>query len=266
MVISRRLYGLCMLLAVTFFAAASVSAQMLPLLNSFRSRTFNGTVDVSWPVEFDGCTFLTDSVVLSHSYGAVFRNCRFESRSGKLYLAENGSGMIMSGCEITGCDGFSFSRHPEPTDRNYVTDVNVNGSELYVPEEQESVIEIDGLGLAGSVAGGSRGPLLMFVSATSNVLRAGETATLRVRGLKEGMFIGWHVSDSTVSIKVCDDPFACMVTIPEQETGKKSFMVCAYTEYGLEAACELCLMPQGETVVPLERKVQKKRSSRRRSK
>ena len=266
MVISRRLYGLCMLLAVTFLTAGSVYAQALPMLNSFRSRTFDGTVNVSWPVEFDGCTFLTDSVVLSLSYGAVFRNCRFESRSGKLYMAESGSGMILSGYEITGCDVFSFSRHPEPTDRNYVTDVNVNGSELYVPEEQESVIEIDGLGLAGSVAGGSRGPLLMFVSATSNVLRAGETATLRVRGLEEGMFIGWHVSDSTVSIKVCDDPFACMVTIPEQVTGKKRFLVCAYTEYGLEAACELCLMSKGETVVPLERKVQKKRSSRRRSK
>ena len=134
------------------------------MLNSFRSRTFNGTVDVSWPVEFDGCTFLTDSVVLSRSYGAVFRNCRFESRSGKLYMAESGSGMILSGCEITGCDRFSFSRNPEPADRNYVADVTVNGSELNVPEEQESVIEIDGLDLAMSVEGGSRGPLLMPLS------------------------------------------------------------------------------------------------------
>ena len=156
MVISRRLYGLCMLLAVTFFAAASVSAQMLPLLNSFRSRTFDGTVDVSWPVEFDGCTFLTDSVVLSHSYGAVFRNCRFESRSGKLYLAENGSGMIMSGCEITGCDGFSFSRHPEPTDRNYVTDVNVNGSVFGVRQKHSSTS-------AASVNAVMRSPLRRFI-------------------------------------------------------------------------------------------------------
>ena len=266
MVISRRLYGLCIQLAVMLFAAGSVSAQVLPLLNSFRSRTFDGTVNVSWPVEFDGCTFLTDSVVLSHSYGAVFRNCRFESRSGKLYLAESGSGMIMAGCEVTGCDGFSFSRHPGPADRNYVTDVTVNGSELDVLEEQESVIEIDGLGLAGSVEGVSHGPLLMLMSTPGKVLMAGETATLRVRGLEEGMFIGWHVSDSTVSIRVGDDPFSCLVTVPEHETGKKSFMVCAYTEYGLEAACELCLMSKGETVVPLERKVQKKRSSRKRRK
>ena len=189
MVISRRLYGLCIQLAVMLFAAGSVSAQVLPLLNSFRSRTFDGTVNVSWPVEFDGCTFLTDSVVLSHSYGAVFRNCRFESRSGKLYMAESGSGMIMAGCEVTGCDGFSFSRHPGPADRNYVTDVTVNGSELDVLEEQESVIEIDGLGLAGSVEGVSHGPLLMLMSAQRNMLKAGETSTLQVRGLEEGKWV-----------------------------------------------------------------------------
>lgn len=265
MVMSRRLYGLCMLLAVTFLTAGSVYAQALPMLNSFRSRTFDGTVNVSWPVEFDGCIFLTDSVVLSRSYGAVFRNCRFESRSGKLYMAESGSGMILSGCEITGCDVFSFSRRPDAADRNYISDVTLNGSELYVSEEQESVIEIDGLGLAGSVADGSRGPLLMLMSAPKNVLGAGETATLLVRGLDDGMFIGWHVSDSMVSVKVGDDPFSCLVTIPEQVTGKKSFLVCAYTEYGLEAACELSIMPQGETVVPLERKVQKKRSLRKRN-
>lgn len=263
MVISRRLYVLYMLLAVTLFAASGVSAQMLPILNSFRSRTFDGTVDVSWPVEFDGCTFMTDSVVLSHSYGAVFRNCRFESRSGKLYVAESGSGMILSGCDFTGCDGFSFSRHPEPADRNYISDVTVNGSELSVWEELESVVEIDGLGVAESVAGSSNGPLLMLMSTPNNVLRPGETATLQVRGLEDGMFIGWHVSDSTVSIKVGDDPFACMVTMPEQEAGQKSFIVCAYTEYGLEAACELFLRPQAETVVTPERKVKNKRSSRK---
>lgn len=262
MVISRRLYSLCILLAAILFAAGKVSAQVLHTLNSFRSRTFDGTVNVSWPVEFDGCTFVTDSVVLSRSYGAVFRNCRFESRSGRLYMADSGSGIILADCDITGSEGFSFSRNPMPADRNYITGVTVNGNEFDVQDEQESVIEIDGLELAGSVAGTSHGPLLMLMSTSANVLNAGETAMLRVRGLDDGMFIGWHVSDSTVSIKVGDDPCVCTVTAPSQVMEQGGFMVCAYTEYGLEAACRLCLVPQTVTVVPLERKVHKKRSIR----
>ena len=261
---SRLFYRiLFLLIAVSVWTVEGLRAQVLPVLNSFRDRTFNGVVDVSWPVEFTGCTFITDSVVLRHSYGAVFRNCRFESRSGNLYLAGDGSGMIMADCELTGCDEFMFSRNPSLADRNYMTGVMLDGSELSLQDDTISTIEIDGLELAESVKGVSQGPLLMLMSTDRSVLRCGQTATLRVRGLDDGMFIGWHVSDSTAIIKVGDDPFTCTLTMPVLVETKKTFLVSAYTEYGLEAACQVFLMPQDEVVVP-DGKNAEKRSSRKR--
>ena len=72
MAMSKLLKMSCMLFAAMCISATSVvQAQVLPILNSFSNRTFNGTVDVSWPVLFDGCIFVTDSVVLRHSYGVT---------------------------------------------------------------------------------------------------------------------------------------------------------------------------------------------------
>jgi len=215
-------------------------AQVLPLIGSFRGSTFNGTLNVSWPVLFEDCTFVTDSIVLDHSYGALFRNCRFESRTGVLYMADSGDGMIMADCEVTGCSELRFSRHQIRSDRNYVTGVTVNGCECTVLDDQENIIEIDGLELDRCARGDLKGALFMLMSADKTTLKAGETATLRIRGLEEGMFVGWTVSDPDVRLSVTED-YVCRITAPESISENADVVVSAYTEYGLEAACVIRL-------------------------
>lgn len=225
-----------MLFAAMWLSATSVvQAQVLPILNSFSNRTFNGTVDVSWPVLFDGCTFVTDSVVLSHSYGAVFRNCRFESNTGVLYVADSGDGMILADCEVTGCDGLIMSRIFNPAYRNYITGVTVNSEECSVLDEQETIIDIDGLELAERVLGKSDGPLFMVMSSDCKELDEGELAHLRVRGLEKGMFVGWRSSVPGLRLAVDDDGLGCRVYADNVETINET-IISAYTEYGLEAA------------------------------
>lgn len=224
------------LLAVFLVAAATgASAQVLPVLNTFSGRTFEGTLDVSWPVLFDGCTFRTDGVVLKHSYGAVFRNCRFEGKGGHLIIAGSGDGIILADCEFTGCDGLMLTRKYNPAYRNYITGITVNGEECTVFDEQETIIDIDGLELSESVLGDSDGPMFMLMSADKNVLKQGEIAYLLIRGLKEGMFVGWQSSDPGLKLSVDDDGLGCRVFAAKVKN-LKSAVISAYTEYGLEAA------------------------------
>ena len=243
MAISKLLKMSCMLFAAMCISATGVvQAQVLPVLNSFTGRTFNGTVDVSWPVLFDGCSFVTDSVVLRHSYGAVFRNCSFESKTGTLYVADSGDGIILADCVVTGSECLVMSRDFNPLSRNYIAGVSVKGEECSVLDEQESIIDIDGLELAECVRGNSVGPLFMMMSSDRAVLRAGETAYLRVRGLEKGRFIGWRSSVDGVKLIVDDDGLGCRV----YEVGDISddVVISAYTEYGLEAACKIIVVSE----------------------
>jgi len=234
-----------MLFAAMWLSATSVvQAQVLPVLNSFSNRTFNGTVDVSWPVLFDGCTFVTDSIVLRHSYGAVFRNCRFESKTGVLYVAERGDGIILADCEMTGSDGLVMSMNYNPAYRNYITGVTVNGKECSVLDEQESIIDIDGLELAESVRGGSAGPMFMLVSCDRKALESGDSAYLRLLGLEKGMFVGWKSSDDGLKLIVDDDGMGCRVYAVDVK-GISGAVISAYTEYGLEAAYNILVTPKG---------------------
>ena len=240
MVMSKWLHKLSVLFAaLSLTAATGVSAQVLPVLNSFNGRTFEGTLDVSWPVLFDGCTFRTDGVVIKHSYGAVFRNCRFECSGDALYIAENGDGIILAGCEVTGCEELSISREYNAAYRNYITGVTVNGEECSVLDEQETIIDIDGLELAERVADGS-GPMIMTMYSDKFVLNRGETAYLRVRGLEEGMFVGWRSSEAGLKLTVDEDGLGCRVYAADVRK-KGSAVISAYTEYGLEAAFEIKL-------------------------
>ena len=244
MVMPKWFHRLSVLSVVMLVAATTgASAQVLPVLNTFSGRTFEGTVDVSWPVLFDGCTFHTDGVVLNHSYGAVFRNCTFESKGGMVYVAETGDGIILADCEFKGCDGLMMSKEYTPADRNYITDVTVNGEECTVLDDQTAIIDIDGLELSESVRGSSNGPMLMIMSADRSSINGGETAHVKVRGLEKGMFIGWLSSDQDVEIKVGDDEMSCTVYAPESVREDKSVIISAYTEYGLEAACIIRLVP-----------------------
>ena len=247
-----------LLLTVCIPFTGGLSAQVLPLIGGFRNSTFQGTLDVSWPVLFDNCTFVTDSIVLRHSYGALFRNCTFESRSGQLYLAESGSGMILVDCEATGCNEVRFSLKQSDADRNYVCGIKVNGDECIVLDDQDCIIDIEGLEVEESVRGESDGPLIMIMSADRMSLKAGETAMVQVYGLTDGMFVGWHSSNPELTLSV-DDPFICKVTAPQQiETGA-AVVISAYTEYGLEAACEILLMPDQKEVSKEKSRKNKKR-------
>lgn len=231
-----------LLLTVCLLCVNSAWGQVLPVLNRFSGRTFDGTVDVPGPALYDDCTFRTDSVVLRRSYGAVFRNCSFESRSGVLYLADAGDGMILSDCELKGCGKLMFSRNYTKADRNYVTGITVNGDECQVLDDQEYIIDIDGLELAEAVRGNVSGPVFAVMGADKRSLKGGETAVLQVRGLEQGMFMGWMSSDPEVELKVGDDSFSCSIKAPESIGSERDVVISAYTEYGLEAACVITLM------------------------
>lgn len=238
MVMSKRLYGFCVLTSVMLMVAVSMPAQELPVLNTFSNRTFTGTVDVSWPVLFDNCTFRTDGTVLKHSYGAVFRNCRIEGAGGNLYIAESGDGIILADCEVTGCDEMVLCRQYNPANRNYIAGITVNGQECSVLEEQETVIDIEGLAMAESARGGSDGPLFMVMSPELEKPGSGELAHLHVRGLEKGMFVGWRSSDESLRLAVDDDGLGCRVYAPDDRKIEGA-VISAYTEYGLEAAFEI---------------------------
>ena len=239
MLMPKRLHRLSVIVAAVLIAAASdISAQVLPVLNTFSGRTFEGTVDVSWPVLFDNCTFRTDEVVLKHSYGAVFRNCKFECKSGDLFIAGSGDGIILADCQVTGCDGLSICKEYAPANRNYITGVTVNGEECTVLDEQETIIDIDGLELEESVRGQSDGPMFMIMNADKSVLESGEIAYLRVRGLEKGMFVGWSSSASGLKLTVDEDGLGCRAYAADVKN-IKSAVISAYTEYGLEAAFEI---------------------------
>lgn len=239
MLMGKWLHRLSMLAATVLIAVASgARAQVLPVLNTFTGRTFEGTVNVSWPVLFDGCTFRTDEVVLKHSFGVVFRNCKFEGKGGNLYIAESGDGIILADCEVTGCDALSICKEYRPANRNYITDVTVNGEECTVLDEQETIIDIDGLELEESVRGESDGPMFMIMNSDKSVLTKGEIAYLQVRGLDKGMFVGWSASDRGIRLTVDEDGLGCRVYAADV-SDLNSVVVSAYTEYGLEAAYEI---------------------------
>ena len=233
------LHRLSILAAAVLIAAASgASAQVLPVLNTFSGRTFESTVSVSWPVLFENCTFRTDGAVIKKSYGAVFRNCKFEGKGGNLCIAESGDGIILVDCQVTGCDGLSISKDYNPANRNYITGVTVNGEECTVLDEQETIIDIDGLELEESARGESDGPLFMIMNADKRVLESGEIAYLQVRGLDKGMFVGWSSSARGLKLTVDEDGLGCRVYAADVKD-LKSAVISAYTEYGLEAAIEI---------------------------
>lgn len=241
MLMPKWLHRVSVLVAVALIASASgASAQALPVLNTFSGRTFEGTVDVSWPVLFEGCTFRTAGPVIKHSYGAVFRNCTFECAGGNLFIAESGDGIIMADCEVKGCDALSICREYSPAHRNYITGITVNGEECTVLDEQETIIDIDGLEMAECVRGESAGPMLMIMSADKDVLRKGEIAYVQIRGLEKGMFVGWQSSDSGLKLTVDGDGLGCRV-YAAQVKENRSAVISAYTEYGLEAAIEITI-------------------------
>jgi hypothetical protein len=170
-------------------------------------------------------------------------------------MAGGGDGMILSDCDVTGCSELRFSMKETAADRNYVTGVRVNADECTVLDDQESIIEIDGLDLDDCVRGDLNGPLILIMSADRTTLKAGETATICLRGLQDDMFVGWKASDPATRLTV-DGAFTCRVTAPEQIDGNRTMVVSAYTEYGLEAACVITL-DSGKTIT--ENKSRKKR-------
>ena len=130
--------------------------------------------------------------------------------------------------------------------------VTIDGREYEVPDDDETVTDIEGLALDDIVNGLREGPMVLSIQADKTDLKAGETATLRVRGLDEGMFLGWSASDPEAVIKVNADGFSCSVTMPADIEEPCSVVVSAHTEYGLEAA-------EAIKVEPLRSAVQVKR-------
>lgn len=134
----------------------------------------------------------------------------------------------------------------------------MNGEECSVLDDQETIIDIDGLELEESVSGVSEGPLIMIMNADKSFLKRGETSLLTVRGLRDGMFVGWQSSDPTVNLMV-DGEFSCKVIMPAQITDKRIVVISAYTEYGLEAACTLTLVPDEEAAASGKKARKKKK-------
>lgn len=206
-------------------AVETVCAQRIPADYSYRGMTFRGTVFLPSTVIFNDCRFVTDSVVLEHSFGAVFRNCTFECRSDVLYLAESGSGMALVDCNVSGAEEIRFSKTAAPTDRNYVTGLSLNGHQCgAADEDSETVIELDGLEMGDALRRRNPGNEILFARIV------GEDGCLTLQGVEKDMFVGWCCQDSLFSVRVTSDPRTCVVE------GSGSAVVSAYTEYGIEAS------------------------------
>lgn len=247
--------------ALTMWVAGSLRAQVLPLLNSFEGRTFHGTVNVSWPVLFERCTFVTDSIVLSNSYGAVFRECSIESKTGVLYMTAAGDGLILKDCNVTGCESFGWSLDTTVVLRNYVSNLIVDGMEYEVEDAKETEIDALGLELDNRLKEGNEGPFILSICIDRSHLSESDTASMCIRGLKEGMFVGWCSKNPNVSIEVTEDPFVCKAWLTGPVMGDGVAAISAHTEYGLE---EVCLLRYGQMTAygvgkELERKARKKR-------
>lgn len=230
--------------SVVLMLNMEAAAQVLHLISEFTGRSFSGTVQVSWPVVFRNCTFKTDSVLISHSYGVLLTGCRIECSNPALYLAGSGSGVIMDDCEVTGPDYIKPALIPSATDRTYLAGLILNGHECSADEEQENIIDMDGLELADAVHDVAAGkktekPLFMTIWSDHSSLKCGDSAVVSVSGLSEDMFIGWHSADTALTLKVRDNPLRCTVFVNGPSQDEHKALVRAFTDYGLEAAVEI---------------------------
>lgn len=209
--------------AAALLAVCQVSAQRIPVDYNYRGMTFQGPLFLPSTAVFTDCHFKTDSVVLERSFGAVFKNCTFESKSNVLYLAAEGTGMMLVDCEVNGPENLFFSKKTEPTDRNYLIGLKLNGQECE-SDESPVLIDLEGLEMGEAVRKASLRNETLFarIKETDN--------TLTLIGIEDDMFVGWKSDNPDVNIVVTADPRTCIVT------GKGNAVVSAYTEYGIEAS------------------------------
>lgn len=258
---------LAALVAGMLSSMESLSAQVLSARTTTADSVFNGTLSMRGPLEFVNCTFVTDSVVLDYADGALFSNCSFESRSGKLYIANCGSGIILSDCNVYGADTLIMSRRVQEQDRHYILNVMVNGTELTVPDNCSTILKMEGTELEYFVKGKQKGPVFVRMVQDRLNLHAKETATLKLEGLDTGMFVGWLLDDScaTLDIDRSYGEFACCVTAPDTIECSRYVYVTAFTEYGSEAVACLRLVPYYKEE-PVQEKRRKCRLFRRKRK
>jgi len=243
-------------------------AQVLPLINEFSGMTFNGTVQVSWPVLYRNCTFRTDSILMSRSYGAVLVGCDIECTNSTLYLTGSGSGVVMQDCRISGCEQIVPALNMSMTERTYISGLTLNGHEFTAQEDQEDLIDIDGLEMADAVqaiTGGGKtdSPLIMVMTADDRQLKYGGSTMLSVRGLTEGMFVGWYTADTLLMLKVDEDPMKCRVSVNRPVIEDHDAIVSVYTEYGLEAAVKISIESDAPVVEIKSEQVQENRKKRK---
>lgn len=246
-----RMTGLLRLLIATLVAGGlstmeSLSAQVLRARSSYVGRTFHGAQNMRGFLAFDSCTFVTDSVVLDFANGALFSNCRFESSSGKLYIADSGTGIILADCNVYGADTILITRRIHEQDRNYVSHVMTEGTEyVFPPEDCNTVINMEGTQLECLARGVEQGPVFVNILQDRINLHANETATLNIEGLEPGMFLGWQLEDSSARLDVSRSygEFECRVTAPRTIEQPRNIYVTAFTEYGLETVACLRLVP-----------------------
>lgn len=204
-------------------AVCPACAQRIPADYSYRGMTFRGTLFLPSTAVFNDCHFETDSIVLERSFGAVFRNCTFESRSDVLYMAAEGSGIVLVDCIVTGPQRLQFAVKPQPADRNYMTGLKMNGLECE-SDESANVIELDGLEMGNAVRKPDLGKEILF----ARIRKDGDRLTMT--GLDSEMFVGWASDSPAVSIEAAADPGVFMLR------GHGDAVVSAYTEYGIEAS------------------------------
>lgn len=216
----------CLVAALLTFGP--VCAQRIPADYNYRGMTFQGTLFLPSTAVFTDCHFVVDSVVLERSFGAVFKNCTFESKSDVLFLAGEGSGMVLVDCEVNGPKGLQFSRKAETTDRNYLTGLKLNGLECE-SDESPYVIELDGLEMGEAVRKSNLRNEILF----ARIRKEGNELTMM--GLDNDMFLGWSSDNPDVRIGVTSDP----KTFIAYGTGEA--VISAYTEYGIEASTTVIL-------------------------
>lgn len=194
---------------------------------------------------------------------AVFVNCTFRTQSDTLFLAGHANGMVLLNCNVQGNPVLRWSRYPSLADRNYQFGLMVDGSEAVIEENSDVTIELEGLPLADAfLASSIDGSFLANLAVIAGLVQPSQatrmelvmsdsvlrhesivTAQVRTDAPLTDDFVGWHSSDTRVTITPGADVMSCVLSVADCVVEPFDAVISAHGLSGIEAAAMIRVLP-----------------------